>query len=237
MTRAFPVSLFLHLVVLSLLIWFGSHVARQTLPRHRTISVHVAPMTRTPPAQAEPEPVVQDAPPVEADPEPTPVVQEPPREEPAVVPEARPQETVVEDPVEPETPAERVDETPAEEVAASAPDVATPAPAPGSKVGTDVAIPAHFQYWIDLLEQRVAMNWHPKQLGFRRSTRICQVHFHVEKNGLITRETIVASSGVPLMDRESLKAVKSVGRFLPIPNGLADNALGVTYSFTLTAGN
>ncbi len=236
MTRAFPVSLFLHLVVLSLIIWFGSHVARQTLPRHRTISVRVAPLTRTPPEQAAPEPAVQEPEPVVEETRPEPVVQEPPREEPARVPEPTPQETVVED-VPEEVAPPVVQDVKTEVVEETRPAESTPAPAPGSKVGTDVTIPAHFQYWIDLLEQRVALNWHPKQLGFRRSTRICQVHFHVEKNGLITRETIVTSSGVPLMDRESLKAVKAVGRFLPIPNGLADNALGVTYTFTLTAGN
>ena len=237
MSRAFPVSLFLHLVVLSLIVIFGSHVARQTLPRHRTISVHVTPAPRMQPDQAEPDPVVQETPPVVEEQKPEPVVQETKPEEPKIVPEAKPQETQVETPAEEPEPVR--EEPKPEATVQDAPPAETPAPAPpkGSKVGTDVSIPAQFQYWIDLLETRVAMNWYPKQLGFRRSTRVCKVHFNVERNGMITRETIVESSGVPLMDRESLKAVKAVGRFLPIPAGLGDNALGVTYIFTLTSGN
>ncbi len=233
MTRAFPVSLFFHFLALTLIIWFGSHVTRQVIPRQNTISVRLTSLPQPRPEVHEPEPVIEEAAPV-VEPEPEPVVQEKPQDKPAVVPEKPEPETVVEQKVEetkpakPEPAPETVTEDPAQ----------TTEPAVQPIVGTDVVVHPRFKYYIDLLEQRIARNWHPKQLGFRRqSTRICQVHFHVEQNGLITRETIVRSSGVPLMDRESLKAVKTVGTLMPLPRGLADNALGVTYTFTLTAGN
>jgi len=230
-TRAFPVSLFFHLLALTLVIWFGSHVGRQVMPRQRTISVRMA---RLPQPQTRPvEPVEQDTPAEE--PEPEPVVQTEPDRPPAVVPEEPAREIVAEEPVEEPEPV-RQDPVRSED---DAPTVTETEPAsPRPVMGTDVVVPARFKYYIDLLESRIARNWHPRQLGFRESAaRVCQIHFHVEQNGLITRETIVRSSGVPLMDRESLKAVRSVGHFMPLPRGLADNALGVTYTFTLTSGN
>ncbi len=233
MTRAFPTSLFLHLLGLTLIIWFGSHVTRQVIPRQYTINVRVTSLSQPRPEAQEAEPVVQDPPPVEQQ-EPEPVVEETPQQEPAVVPEEPVRETIVEEKVEETKPAQP-EPTPDTVVEDTAPATEIAAPA---VVGTDVVVPPRFKYYIDLLEQRVARNWHPKQLGFRtQSKRVCKIHFHVEQNGMITRETMILSSGVPLMDRESLKAVKTVGRFMPLPRGLADNALGVTYTFTLTAGN
>jgi TonB family protein len=223
-TRAFPVSFLGHLLVLALILWFGSHISRQVIPRQRTISVRMARPPR-------PEPVIERSEP-QAEPEPPPVAQErtEPEREPAVVPEAPEQ---VAEP-EPEPVAKREEPVAAEPEQVVEADEAAEQPV----VGTDVVVPPRFKYYIDLLESRIARNWHPKRLGFREtSTRVCRIHFHVEQDGLITRETIVQSSGVPLMDRESLKAVRAVGHFMPLPRGLADNALGVTYTFTLTAGN
>ena len=98
-------------------------------------------------------------------------------------------------------------------------------------------MPSRFQYYLTLLEGRVSRNWNPKQLGFRQgSARTCVVHFHVEQDGRVTRETVTRSSGVPLFDREALQAVKRVGRFQPLPAGLATGALGVTFVFTLKSG-
>jgi TonB family protein len=220
-------------VGLTLIIWFGSHVTRQVMPRQRTINVRVTSLSQPRPEVRDIEPVVQDPPPVEQQ-EPEPVVEDTPQQEPAIVPEEPVRETVVEE-IVPETKPAQPDPAPDTVVEDPAPATETVAPA---VVGTDVVVPARFKYYIDLLEQRIARNWHPKQLGFRsQSTRVCKIHFHVEQNGLITRETMILSSGVPLMDRESLKAVKTVGHFMPLPRGLADNALGVTYTFTLTAGN
>lgn len=225
MTRAFPVSFAGHVLVLALILWFGAHVTRQVIPRQRNISVRMAHLPRPQPLVEQTEPEIQQDPPP-----PEPQERPEPEREPAVVPEA-PEQRV--EPADPEPAAAR--ETPVPET-----PVATEAEAEADQpvVGTDVVVPARFTYYIDLLEARVARNWHPKQLGFRTtSTRVCQIHFHVEQNGLITRETVVRSSGVPLMDRESLKAVRAVGHFMPLPRGLADNALGVTYTFTLTSGN
>ncbi len=232
MSRAFPVSLFLHFLALTMIIWFGSHVSRQVIPRQRTISVRMTRLPRPEVVRTEPvQPEVQDEAPA-----PELVVPEEETRPPAVVPE-EPEQRVEPEHKKPET--VKAQAEPAVDVTDDATIAAEPdTPAPQPVVGTDVSIPPRFKYYIDLLEGRIARNWQPKQLGFREAAaRVCRIHFHVEQNGLITRETIVQSSGVPLMDRESLKAVRSVGHFMPLPRGLADNALGVTYTFTLTSGN
>jgi len=226
-TRAFPASFAGHVLVLALILWFGAHVSRQVIPRQRTISVRMATLPR-------PQPVVERTEPVIEQETPPPEIQERPEEQqaPAVVPEEPEQR------VEPETPEPVVAQEEPQTAAPTEQTVTDAAAEEQAVVGTDVVVPPRFKYYIDLLEARVARNWHPKQLGFRTSsTRVCRIHFHVEQNGLITRETVVESSGVPLMDRESLKAVRTVGHFMPLPRGLADNALGVTYTFTLTSGN
>ncbi len=218
-----------------LILWFGSHVNQQVLPRHKTIAIRVTPRMHTQPQQTPP-PQVEQTQAEEPLPEPEPVVPDKPEDRPAVVPEKVADErekVVVEEEVKP--PVKEVQVAPEEQIAANTADTGTAPPA--AVMGTDVTVPSRFQYYIDLLEARVARNWHPKQLGFRQqSTRVCRVHFHVEQNGLITRETLLESSGVPMMDRESMKAVKAVGRFMPLPRGLADHSLGVTYTFTLSSG-
>jgi TonB family protein len=239
LNRAVPASLGLHLVFLLLAVFVGSHVTRQAIPQTRRIAVRLVerpqPTTPAEPVerpQVEPEPVVET--PLEQ-PKPQPEVVPEPVAVPPDTPRDPPPETASEP--EPEPVVEPPAETPVETTAAPVDAAPSTPEQPAAKIGTDEAVPSRYQYYIDLLEQRIDRNWHPKQLGFRlQSDRSCTIHFHVEQDGRITRETIVASSGVPLMDRESLKAVRAVGRFMPLPAGLADHSIGVTYIFTLTSG-
>ena len=239
MNRAVPASVFLHVVLLLLALFVGSHVSRHVVPQTRRIAVRLVdlprptvPQERVEPPVAEPEPVVEQ-------PQEQPVLAPAPTPEPVAVPPQTRDETPppVAKPTPVTPPVQKPAETPAETPPQTAPSVQPTPDLPAAKIGTDEAVPSRFQYYIDLLEQRIDRNWHPKQLGFSlQSDRTCTIHFHVEQDGRITRETIVSTSGVPLMDRESLKAVRAVGRFLPLPAGLADHSIGVTYIFTLTSG-
>lgn len=224
MNRALPASLLLHVLFIAALLLFGSQVVRQPMPRQRAISVRLAELPS-------PRPQVRTAPPQPA---------AEPEIRPAVVPKAAEKKTAPKEAVKPVTkPAAKpaaTDRQPAQ------PDAATPAqagPAAATpRLGADVTVAPQYQYYLDLLEQRIARNWQPRKLGFRSGAPVtCSVHFQVEQDGRISRPTVSAGSGVPLMDREALRAVEAVGTFLPIPAGMAGRGIGITYIFTLTAGN
>jgi len=245
-TRALPASLTFHFVALALILLFGAHVDRAVIAPQRQIGVRLVEWPKPPqprvemPVEAEPEiePVVEAEPLPEPEPapvEPAPVPEDSPVAPEEAPPEPEPEPEIVEP--EPEPVVEPVVEDPPAEVAPEPAPVETPVEAPPEETaiaGTDQVVPAEFQYYLNVLEQRVSRAWNPKMLGFREgSTRVCMVHFYIEPSGMIVRESVVQSSGVPLYDREALKAVKAVGRFLPLPQGLDSRALGVTYVFTL----
>ncbi|MCB1151196.1 energy transducer TonB, partial [bacterium] len=62
------------------------------------------------------------------------------------------------------------------------------------------------------------------------------IHFTVERDGRVTRETVERSSGVSLFDQEALNAVRRVGRMPPLPAGITGQNLGVHFTFTLETG-
>lgn len=230
MRRWIPQSLALHVLLLVAAIWFGSMVdpPRQQPKRVLRVTLREAPRQR--PEEPPAEPVVEPEPePERPAPEPEP---EKKVEKPAVLPEAKPeQKKVREEPAEvepePEPEPEETDAEPAE--------TAPAAPERSQVTATDQPFP--YQYYFSLIEGSIARQWQPKRLGFRdRSTRTCTVHFFIERDGVITRETVVESSGIPLFDREALQAVKSVRRFPPLPGGFAARSLGVTFVFTLRSG-
>lgn len=232
MTRSLPASVLFHVGALLMVFLFGTFVDRPQLELPRTIQVQMVPAPQveaeTPPPRDEeppapeevPEPVVPD--PVEPEPVPVPVAEQP-VPEPEPEPEVRPEEP------EPVAPAPEAEQPPAETEAA---------PQVTSVTGTDQEIPAQFQYYITLLQGRVARNWNPKRLGFREgSRRSCVVHFTVERDGRVTRETIERPSGVSLFDQEALGAVRRVGRMPPLPSGIRGQNLGVHFTFTLETGS
>ncbi|MBA4377182.1 MAG: hypothetical protein C0395_00710 [Gemmatimonas sp.] len=220
MNRALPASLLLHVLFIAALLLFGSQVVRQPLPRQRAISVRLAELP-------DPRPQVQVARPQPAA---EPVVR------PAVVPKAAEKKPAAKPAAKPTAKPAAPDREPAP-AADAAPAQAGPAAAT-PRLGADVTVAPQYQYYLDLLEQRIARNWQPRKLGFRSGAPVtCSIHFQVEQDGRISRPTVSAGSGVPLMDREALRAVEAVGTFLPIPAGMAGRGIGITYIFTLTAGN
>lgn len=220
MNRALPASLLLHVFFIAALLLFGSQVVRQPMPRQRAISVRLAelPDPRPPVQAARPQPAAE------------PVVR------PAVVPKAAEKKPATKAAAKPAAKPAAPDRRPAQPEA-EAPAQAGPAAA-APRLGADVTVAPQYQYYLDLLEQRIARNWQPRKLGFRSGAPVtCTVHFQVEQDGRLSRPTVTAGSGVPLMDREALRAVEAVGTFLPIPAGMAGRGIGITYIFTLTAGN
>ncbi|MDO9694160.1 MAG: TonB family protein [Candidatus Latescibacteria bacterium] len=223
MNRALPASLLLHALFIAALLLFGSQVVRQPMPRQRAISVRLAELPS-------PRPQVQAAPPQPAA---EPVVR------PTVVPKAAEKKPAPKEAAKPAAKPVVSDPKPAAKPAAPDRQPAQPGPAAAMpRLGADVTVAPQYQYYLDLLEQRIARNWQPRKLGFRSGAPVtCSVHFQVEQDGRLSRPTVTASSGVPLMDREALRAVEAVGTFLPIPAGMAGRGIGITYIFTLTAGN
>jgi TonB family protein len=240
--RALPASLLLHAIFIAALLLFGSQVVRQPMPRQRAISVRLAelpsprPQVQAAPPQPAAEPVAQPA----AEPVARPAVvpkaaEKKPAPKEAAKPAAKP---VAPDP-KPAAKPTAPDHQPAAKPAAPDRQPAQTGPAAAMpRLGADVTVAPQYQYYLDLLEQRIARNWQPRKLGFRSGAPVtCSIHFQVEQDGRLTRPTVSASSGVPLMDREALRAVEAVGTFLPIPAGMAGRGIGITYIFTLTAGN
>lgn len=239
MTRALPSSLLFHTAALLLIFLFGTFVDKPRLQPPRAIRVQMvqAPRQRQeePPVEAPPEQPVEapvqapvETPPAK-DPDPVPVPEAPPEtREQTPPPETKPEPEPEVRPAEPE-PAAPPTEVP-DEVAAETPQVT-------SVTGTDQEIPPQFQYYITLLQGRVARNWNPKRLGFREgSQRACVIHFTVERDGRVTRETVETPSGVSLFDQEALNAVRRVGRMPPLPAGITGQNLGVHFTFTLETG-
>ncbi len=247
MNRAVPASVAVHLVVLLLVVLFGAWVDRPVLTPRRMINVQIATM---PERQAEPietvedvEPEAVDTPPEEQAPvivEPEPIQVEP---EPTVVP-AEPDEQPVRDP-EPEPVIVKPQPTAVEPSPATTPvtqeqtpdATAEATPDISSVTATDDEVPPRFQYYLTILQGKVSRQWQPKQVGIRESSsRYCVIHFFVERDGRITRETVARTSGVALFDKEALGAVRRAGRMPPLPAGITGAALGVSFSFTLKSG-
>lgn len=238
MTRALPSSLLFHLAALLLIFLFGTFVDKPRLHPPRAIRVQMAqaperrreePPPEAPPEQPEEAPVAAPVEtPAAAEPEPVPVPAAEPAardESPPVEPKPKPKPEVRPADPQPEAPPAARDEA-----AAATPQVT-------SVTGTDQEIPPQFQYYITLLQGRVARNWNPKRLGFREgSQRACVIHFTVERDGRITRETVETPSGVSLFDQEALNAVRRVGRMPPLPAGITGQNLGVHFTFTLETG-
>ncbi len=239
MRSALVLSVGLHLVALILWVTVGSRVSTTRLQMPGPIRVRITtsiqqqtpPPVRQPeqPEPEQPEPQQPEPEPAhEAEPVPVPEPERPtprPREE-----RPRPEPAPERPPRRPEPQTAEADTTPAEPRQPELPERT-------SVAGTDTQVPARYRYYLALLEGAISRQWQPQRIGFRQqSQRVCVVHFHVEQDGRITREQVVRSSGVPLLDREALRAVRAVGRLQPLPAGMARGSLGVTFVFTLEAG-
>lgn len=167
---------------------------------------------------AEPETVDQPQPQPEPEPEPQ------PQPEPTPVQVAEPAPVAPPKP-EPEQPREPEPETPA-----SVPQDEPPIESETAPLQAEAAPPALDTGYLQDLEQRYmaalrqaieAQKYYPRRarrLGHQGSVRI---EFILERDGRLRDIRIAESSGSRALDKAALKAVKTVGRFEPIPQELA----------------
>ena len=101
--------------------------------------------------------------------------------------------------------------------------------------GTDSDFP--FAWYLSRVEGLIARNWNPRQLGFgKRAVVSCAVHFNIARGGAVSQATLVASSGIGVFDRESLRAVQTTS-LPPLPPQYGGSSLGVTFIFNLEPGS
>lgn len=243
MVRGVPISLAFHVVALFLVLWLGNAVNRRpAIQPPLRLNVRMVQLPRTQPQETPPVAVEEEP---ATDPVSEPVRQEP---EPDLPPKTLP-EMKTDPPVETEkqTEPDKPEEIPVEEItptepqAGPAPDTDEPAAeAPPSVTGaavsgTDASFP--FAWYLSLMEGKIARNWNPRQMGFRRDSGIaCTVHFTIQRNGQVTGLTLVQSSGIGVYDREALRAVQAA-HLTPLPPDYGSSSLGVTMIFNLTAGD
>jgi TonB family protein len=237
--RGLPYSIVVHVVLLAVVIVYGAHVPAPPLKPQHLIRVRLSqlPARQAAPAEqpaSEPQLEQSEEPPPETATEPK---QEPPEPEPRKVPEKQPQQKEV--PPREQTAPKPVDKPPSEPAATQQAAEQTPASSegPGEPIlsGTDEPFP--FAWYLDIVKSRITRHWNPAQIGIREgSERSCAVHFVIESSGAVTRTTLVSSSGIPLLDREGLRAVQAAHPLPPLPRGFASRSLGVTFVFLLRSG-
>ena len=234
MVRGLPYSILLHVLGMVLVILYGNFVARNPVQPPQSIPFRmVYESPRQPdreraatPEESPPETVEQETPPDTERPEAVPDL--PPKE----VPEEKP---VVEDDPEPEAVDSRVKEDPqprGEDPSDVQEEPGGTAGVTGPAVGAvDSDFP--FAWYVQRMESLMAANWNPPQLNFgKRSRYVCQVHFIIARNGLVSGVTLSSSSGVGVFDREALRTAQTT-RLPPLPPQYRGSSLGVTFHFTL----
>ncbi len=229
MSRGLPISIVLHLVVFTLIAVYGTYVPQPPMETRRIMKVQITQLPDVKPQVSQPAAEPQETPPVEQPQDPVEPTPPPPQKlEPKEVPRKTQPEPRKPEPV-PARPAPKEEAKPEEKPAE------TPITAAGPAVsGTDVDFP--FAWYLNRVEGIIATKWNPRQLGFRdNDQRRCIVHFIVDRSGEVNQVTIIQSSGVPLFDREALRAVQA-SRLPPLPAKFTSAFLGVTFIFTLKQG-
>ena len=80
------------------------------------------------------------------------------------------------------------------------------------------------------MESRVKPNWNP---AFRQEDRRTVLTFNIQKNGQVTGLTVVQSSGLAEVDRESVEAIEKSAPFPPLPPNFPLDSLEITFSFNI----
>ena len=80
------------------------------------------------------------------------------------------------------------------------------------------------------MESRVKPNWNPAS---RQEDRRTVLTFNIQKNGQVTGLTVVQSSGLAEVDRESIEAIEKSAPFPPLPSNFPLDSLEITFSFNI----
>jgi len=239
MLRGLPLSVLLHLLILSALVVWGGMTPMTPIQPHHVLQVRMATLPEVQP-EPEPEPVIPVTPPPAEEPEPTPPEPDPlppePEPEPVLPPKDVPEDLVepADETPEPEPTPPAPDPQPADEVIEATETPTEPVVSGPVATATDEVFP--FDHYLRIVQNNIARKWQPRQLGFRgQSQRSCVVHFVIGRSGRVTQVTVVRSSGVSLYDREAIRAVQA-SRMPPLPPKFTSPQLGVTFTFTLQSG-
>lgn len=208
--RYLAISFFGHAAVFVALFVFVP--AARPLTRFDAIPVHIVGATSLPEAQAAPAEAAPERPPLPAEPTPNrpqdQVVKLPKAaKEPA--PEAKPQETVLEDdgPVQ---------------------------GAPGLSAGVAVdAANFEFTYYLIALRNRIGQNWSaPAGLAAAGEPVRAVIYFRIERDGTVSDVRVEESSSRSFFDQSAVRAVRISAPLPPLPLAFDGEQLGVHFGFT-----
>lgn len=91
-------------------------------------------------------------------------------------------------------------------------------------------IPFPFPYYIEAIEKKIRRNWKPPEMGGRRKPKVV-VFFRIDRSGRITEFDVMESSGVGLVDRSAVGAVKDSSPLDRLPDKFEGKTLAVRYTF------
>ena len=92
-----------------------------------------------------------------------------------------------------------------------------------------------FGYYIVTMKRKIAASW--RVPGSPQKTLHCRVYFRVERNGSLRNPVVEQSSGSIVFDQAALRSVVRANPMPPLPDGFADDYLGVHFSFTFRTSN
>jgi len=98
-----------------------------------------------------------------------------------------------------------------------------PIPFPGG-------IPFPFPEYITVIEKKVRRNWHPPELTMRKRPKVV-VSFRIDRRGRVSEINVEKSSGISLVDRSAMSAVKDASPIEGFPKEFEGNSLKVLYNF------
>ncbi len=86
-----------------------------------------------------------------------------------------------------------------------------------------------YAYYTNLIVRKIGRYWQwANEFGKLKSV----VYFKILKDGSVSEVSLKDSSGDQLFDEQAMRAVKMASPFPPLPEGYAENDLGVYFEFT-----
>jgi TonB family protein len=88
--------------------------------------------------------------------------------------------------------------------------------------------PFEYAYYITSIRQKIAASWDVPEATDGIATK---VRFRIERNGKVEDAEILESSGNPLFDNSTLRALLKASPLPPLPPGYPQDWLGVRLQF------
>jgi TonB family protein len=103
----------------------------------------------------------------------------------------------------------------------------------GAGEGTGIAVDAAdfpFGYFLAAIERRVSENWF-SAVAEGGTGLTCIVYFKLMRDGSVSDVRVETSSGNGYFDRAAVRAVRSAAPFPPLPRAFSDAFLGIHFTF------